>query len=280
MSGPSAVVAVRDLRVAYGSVVVLADVELTVTAGEIVAVTGVNGVGKSTLLTCLAGLRRPAAGSVSVLGAAPRDDPAFWRAVAMVADQPTWYPGLTVREHLELIRLTHQPPRGWCLPADELIELFGLSARADASPLDLSSGQRQRLSLAAALARPSRLLLLDEPEQSLDADFRLELAALLRDGYAGNGGTVVMATHDHDFAMAAGARGVRLSEGTIVSDATDDADSIGDADATDEADGTSRPDASSDPDAADDPDATGAADSVALPEAPTARGPKHARPRA
>ena len=273
-------VAVRDLRVAYGSVVVLADVELTVTAGEIVAVTGVNGVGKSTLLTCLAGLRRPAAGSVSVLGAAPRDDPAFWRAVAMVADQPTWYPGLTVREHLELIRLTHQPPRGWCLPADELIELFGLSARADASPLDLSSGQRQRLSLAAALARPSRLLLLDEPEQSLDADFRLELAALLRDGYAGNGGTVVMATHDHDFAMAAGARGVRLSEGTIVSDATDDADSIGDADATDEADGTSRPDASSDPDAADDPDATGAADSVALPEAPTARGPKHARPRA
>jgi ABC-type multidrug transport system ATPase subunit len=280
MSGPSAVVAVRDLRVAYGSVVVLADVELTVTAGEIVAVTGVNGVGKSTLLTCLAGLRRPAAGSVSVLGAAPRDDPAFWRAVAMVADQPTWYPGLTVREHLELIRLTHQPLRGWCLPADELIELFGLSARADASPLDLSSGQRQRLSLAAALARPSRLLLLDEPEQSLDADFRLELAALLRDGYAGNGGTVVMATHDHDFAMAAGARGVRLSEGTIVSDATDDADSIGDADATDEADGTSRPDASSDPDAADDPDATGAADSVALPEAPTARGPKHARPRA
>jgi ABC-2 type transport system ATP-binding protein len=221
MSDPAAAVAVRGLRVAYGSVVVLEDVELTVTAGEIVAVTGVNGVGKSTLLTCLAGLRRPADGSVSVLGVAPRDDPAFWRAVTLVADQPTWYPGLTVREHLELIRLTHQPLRGWCLPADELIEVFGLSARADASPLDMSSGQRQRLSLAAALARPSSLLLLDEPEQSLDAGFRQELARLLRDGYAGNGGTVIMATHDHDFALAAGARGVRLSEGTVV---TDDAD--------------------------------------------------------
>jgi ABC-2 type transport system ATP-binding protein len=223
MSGPAAVVAVRGLRVAYGSVVVLADIELTVTAGEIVAVTGVNGVGKSTLLTCLAGLRRPADGSVSVLGVAPRDDPAFWRAVALVADQPTWYPGLTVREHLELIRLTHQPLRGWCLPADELIEVFGLSARADASPLDMSSGQRQRLSLAAALARPSRLLLLDEPEQSLDADFRLELAEVLREGYAGNGGTVVMATHDHDFAVAAGSREVRLSEGKVVAEGTVDA---------------------------------------------------------
>jgi ABC-2 type transport system ATP-binding protein len=230
MSGNATVVAVHGLRVAYGSVVVLADIELTVSAGEIVAVTGVNGVGKSTLLSCLAGLHRPADGTMSVLGGKPRDDPAFWRAIALVADQPTWYPGLTVREHLELIRLTHQPLRGWCLPADELIEVFGLSARADASPLDMSSGQRQRLSLAAALARPSSLLLLDEPEQSLDADFRLELARLLREGYAENGGTVVMATHDQDFALAAGAREVRLSEGTIVSDGTSGADETIDAD--------------------------------------------------
>jgi ABC-2 type transport system ATP-binding protein len=224
MSGGSAAVAVRDVRVGYGSVVVLSDIELTVAPGEIVAVTGVNGVGKSTLLTCLAGLHRPAAGTMTVLGGAPRDDPAFWRAVALVADQPTWYPGLTVREHLELIRLTHRPLRGWHLPADELIEFFGLTARADASPLDMSSGQRQRLSLAAALARPSSLLLLDEPEQSLDAGFRLELAALLREGYAGNGGTVIMATHDADFAQAAGAREVRLFDGTIVADDADHAD--------------------------------------------------------
>ncbi len=256
MSGAATVVAVRGLRVAYGSVVVLADIELTVTAGEIVAVTGVNGVGKSTLLTCLAGLHRPAAGTMSVLGAAPRDDPAFWRAVALVADQPTWYPGLTVREHLELIRLTNQPPRGWCLPAEELIEVFGLSARADASPLDMSSGQRQRLSLAAALARPSRLLLLDEPEQSLDADFRLELARLLREGYADNGGTVVMATHDHDFALAADAREVRLSEGTIIWDGTIVPDLTGDADATTDIDATGLADKTIDADFTGDADAT------------------------
>src|ERR1700742_5134282 len=192
---------------AYGSVVVLEDIDLTVTAGEVVALTGVNGVGKSTLLSCLAGFRRQADGTVSVLGGPPRDNAEVWRSVAIVADQPTWYPGLTARELLELVRMTHSPLRGWCLPADELVEIFGLSARADASPLSLSSGQRQRLSLAAALARPSGLLLLDEPEQSLDEGFRTELAHLLRE-YADNGGAVVMATHDRDFADAAGARHV------------------------------------------------------------------------
>jgi ABC-2 type transport system ATP-binding protein len=221
----SEVVEVHGLRLAYGSVVVLEDIDLTVTEGEIVALTGVNGVGKSTLLSCLAGFRPPAEGAVTVLGGPPRDNAEFWRAVAIVAEQPTWYPGLTVRELLELVRMTHRSRGGWCLPAGELIEIFGLSARADASPLSLSSGQRQRLSLAAALARPSQLLLLDEPEQSLDAGFRQELATLLGQEYAGNGGTVVMATHDHEFAVAAGARIIELSDGRVV-----DSDAYGDGD--------------------------------------------------
>ena len=169
------------MRAAYGKAVVLDGVDLAVVSGEVVAVTGVNGAGKSTLLSCLAGLRKPSGGSLTVLGGPPRDDTAFWRRVAFVADLPTWYPGLTVREHLELVRLTHEPVTRWCMAADELIEAFGLAARADAVPITLSSGQRQRLSLAAALARPSSLLLLDEPEQSLDGGFRRELAGLLRD---------------------------------------------------------------------------------------------------
>lgn len=215
MSVADFVVEVRGLRMAYGSVVVLDRIDLTASEGEIVALTGVNGVGKSTLLSCLAGFRRQAAGTVSVLGGKPRDTADFWRDVAIVADQPTWYPGLTVRELLELVRMTHQPLPGWCVPVDDLVEIFGLSARADATPLSLSSGQRQRLSLAAALARPSSLLLLDEPEQSLDEGFRQELATLLREEYAANDGTVVMATHDHDFAVTAGARIVQLSDGRI-----------------------------------------------------------------
>jgi len=206
------VVEVRKLRVAYGKVVVLEDVSLLAAPGEIIAVMGVNGAGKSTLLSCLAGLHRPAGGSITVLGGPPRDDADFWRQVALVSDLPTWYPGLTVREHVELVRMTNQPADGWCLDPDELITAFGLTSRADAVPLTLSSGQRQRLSLATALARPSRLLLLDEPEQSLDAAFRRQLATLLRDTYAPGGGTVVMATHDLEFARVAGARRLLIED--------------------------------------------------------------------
>ena len=207
------VVEVRGLRVSYGSVVVLEDVGLSAAPGEIVAVMGVNGAGKSTLLSCLAGLRRPNGGSIRVLGGPPRDATDYWRRVVLVADLPTWYPGLTVREHIELVRMTNAPADGWCLDADELIDVFALTSRADAVPLTLSSGQRQRLSLACALARPSDLLLLDEPEQSLDAGFRKQLASLLRESSAPSGGTVVMATHDQGFAEVAGARRILIEDG-------------------------------------------------------------------
>ena len=207
------VVEVHGLRVSYGSVVVLEDVSLSAAAGEIVAVMGVNGAGKSTLLSCLAGLRRPGGGTIRVLGGPPRDTADYWRRVVLVADLPTWYPGLTVREHIELVRMTNAPADGWCLDPAELIDAFALAGRADAIPLTLSSGQRQRLSLACALARPSDLLLLDEPEQSLDAGFRKQLASLLRDSYAPSGGTVVMATHDLEFAEVAGARRILIEDG-------------------------------------------------------------------
>src|ERR1700722_13240819 len=82
---------------AYGSVVVLEDIELTGAKGEIVALTGVNGVGKSTLLSCLAGFRRQVEGTVSVLGGPPRDNAAFWRAGVIVPHQPAVLPGAARR---------------------------------------------------------------------------------------------------------------------------------------------------------------------------------------
>jgi len=163
------VITVRDLVVDLAG---LKGVDLDVEPGQIVGITGVNGAGKSTLLRCLAGLQGFDAGRVEVLGQAPSGDPGFWREAAYAAEEPAWYPGLTVREHLSLTALIHDSPSD----VDGWLERFGLAERADTSPLTLSTGQRQRLLLASVLARPSSLLLLDEPERGLDPQFRTILA--------------------------------------------------------------------------------------------------------
>jgi heme ABC exporter ATP-binding subunit CcmA len=199
------IITVDGLTVELGGNPVLQGMELTVAPGEVVAVVGPNGSGKSTLLRCLAGLQPATSGEIRVFGEPPADDAAFWRRVALLGDEPAWYPGLTVREHLELMGAVHTEAR---MTVGTALETFALVGRADAAPLNLSTGQRQRLSLASALLRPSTLLLLDEPERGLDADFRTRLADLL-DEYADEGGTVVMATHDQD--LAAGARRVSPS---------------------------------------------------------------------
>jgi ABC-2 type transport system ATP-binding protein len=193
---------VSGLSVSYGSTPVLVDVALTVPVGAGVCVTGENGIGKSTLLRCVASLQRPDAGEIEVFGGPSGATPEFWRAVVTTVEPPTWYPGLTVREHAELVCRAHgQDPAA--AGVDEALARFGLTGHADAIPPSLSSGQKQRLTLALALLRPSRLLILDEPEQRLDPEGRASVAALLRD-YLADGGTILMASHDDTFATAAG----------------------------------------------------------------------------
>ncbi len=203
-------VEVDGLYVSYGSTPVLVDVGLTVPAGAGVCVTGENGIGKSTLLRCVSSLQQADEGSVRVFGAAPGDSPEFWRAVATTVEPPTWYPGLTAREHAELVCRAHgQDPDDSGI--DEALERFGLAGHADAIPPSLSSGQKQRLTLALVLLRPSSLLILDEPEQRLDPDGRAMVAAMLAD-YLATGGSLLLASHDDKFAMASGADMVSMEQ--------------------------------------------------------------------
>ena len=201
---------VRDLSVSYGSTPVLVGVHLTVPVGAGVCVTGENGIGKSTLLRCIASLQRADAGEIRVFGGPPGSTPEFWRAVVTTVEPPTWYPGLTAREHAELVCRAHGlDPAAAGL--DETLERFGIAGHADAIPPSLSSGQKQRLTLALSLLRPSRLLILDEPEQRLDPEGRAMVAGLLRD-YLADGGTVLMASHDDAFAAAAGTGAVSMAD--------------------------------------------------------------------
>ena len=201
-------VTVDDLTVRYGQHTVLDGIGLHLPAGTALALVGDNGTGKSTLLRCVAGLQAPTGGQVRVFEMVPGTSLRFWRDVATTVESPTWYPGLTVREHLRLVRVSHglDPDDG---QIERLGDVLGIDALGDSLPGTLSSGQRQRFLLTAVLLRPSRLLLLDEPEQRLDATVRQAVAAHLR-RYVASGGTVLMASHDPDFIDAVGCRSLRV----------------------------------------------------------------------
>jgi ABC-type multidrug transport system ATPase subunit len=201
---------VSDLVVGYRSAPVLTGVSMTVAVGTGLCVFGENGVGKSTLLRCVSSLQTPESGSIRVFGEDPGITPEFWRVVVTTVEPPSWYPGLTVREHADLVCRAH----GIDQAGDGLqaaFDLFGLGGHLDAIPPSLSSGQKQRLMLALAFIRPSRLLILDEPEQRLDPPGREAVAGLLRDYLAG-GGSILMASHDEAFAAASGAKVVAMGD--------------------------------------------------------------------
>nr|WP_320066744.1 ATP-binding cassette domain-containing protein [Micromonospora sp. RTGN7] len=196
------VVSARALCVSFGGTPVLRGLDLDLDAGDALCLTGENGVGKSTVLRCVTGLLTPDEGTVRVFGSPPDDSAAFWRRVVTTIENPSWYVGLTVREHVELVRLAGgADPADGCV--DELFSALGLTRVGDSAPNQLSSGQRQRLLLAAVLARPGELLVLDEPEQRLDTEGRQVVAGLLR-GRLAAGASVLLASHDPAFVAALG----------------------------------------------------------------------------
>jgi ABC-2 type transport system ATP-binding protein len=190
----ASVLAVEDLEVGYG-LPVCPPVTLNVGRGCVVAVVGVNGCGKSTLLRTVAGRLPALQGRLELFGSAVDDGSRAFRArVAVELGDDAFFPNLTVREHLLLTCYGHSVQDPQAVTEDRMAE-FGLTDRAEALPAALSSGQRRRLLLAAAFARPRSLMILDEPEQRLDAAMRDTLAKRLI-AERGRDGSILMATHD------------------------------------------------------------------------------------
>ena len=190
---------VRGLTRRFGQLTVLEDVSFGLAAGRLAVVVGPNGSGKTTLLRCVVGADRPDAGEVLLDGRRCYETDARTRALLAAAlDDIDFFPDLSVVEHLELVAYAHGGPGA---TVAEVIAELGLERARDQLPSTLSSGQRRRLALASCFVRPRRLLVLDEPEQRLDARGRAWLAdRLLREKRAGT--AVLMATHDAELAAA------------------------------------------------------------------------------
>ena len=195
----------------------LSGVSVALRHGERVALTGSSGSGKSTLARLALGLRRPTAGSVTVLGMRDADTGTLARRVGLVLQNPMHQLlaetvadevalGLRDRSRAEARRL-----------ADGAIERFALGELLRRHPLSLSEGQRRRVALAAVVAREPELLVLDEPTLAQDEEQRAALAALVRE-LAGRGTTVLAITHDREFVNDACERVVALRGGRIAAD--------------------------------------------------------------
>ncbi len=177
----------------------LEDVSLTVAEGEFVALLGPSGCGKSTLLNLLAGFEKTTEGTMLFDGAAI-SHPGPDRGV--VFQEAALFPWLSVWANLifspkvrGLSRAAYEPK------ARELLKLVGLEAFADALPVQLSGGMRQRVGIARVLAMNPRALLMDEPFGALDAQTRLQMQQLLLDVWQSLGTTVLFVTHDIDEAV-------------------------------------------------------------------------------
>lgn len=195
MTDAQVVLEAGKLVVGYGGSPVCGEVTLTVRAGEVLGVVGINGAGKSTVAQTLAGRQPPLSGDVRIHGLlVDRDAVNFRRQVAAVFDDDLFFPSLSVTEHLLLVARGHSLPDPELRVTEELA-FFGLEDRAAAVPDALSSGQRRRLLLAAGFIRPSSLLILDEPEQRLDPVMRDALVGRIK-GHAAAGGATLLVTHD------------------------------------------------------------------------------------
>ena len=224
MTGPP-VLRIRGLRLDRGRVAVLRGVDLDVAPGEVVALMGLSGAGKSTVLRTVAALEPFAAGLIVVGdatlqagGGCPKPILHALRSqVGMVFQHHSLFEHLTVRQNV-CLALVHVRRMG-AADADRraltLLDELGVAHRASALPREISGGEAQRVAIARALAMDPPLLLMDEPTAALDPARRGELGDTLQT-LAASGRALLVTTHDDDFVRDFASRLAVLAEGLVV----------------------------------------------------------------
>lgn len=211
--------AIDDLTKRFGSTPALDGLSLDLAEGEVLALLGPTGAGKSTTLLCVAGLEKAERGRIHLDGRDLTALPANRRDVAMVFEGLNLFPTLSVRQN---ITLPLQAP-GQEVPSGDIearlktvTEQLRIAHLIDRRPQGLSGGETQRVALARALVRRSALYLLDEPLSALDLKLREDLQAELRSLHAHYGSTLLYATHDFHGATAIADRLALVANGKVI----------------------------------------------------------------
>ena len=211
----------RQVNKWFGSLHVLVDINLTISAGEVVVVCGPSGSGKSTLIRCINRLERIQSGEIIVDGASlssPSLDAAKLRAnVGMVFQSFNLFPHMTVLQNITLapVKVKGLEREEAKRIAGKLLERVGIPDKANAYPANLSGGQQQRVAIARALAMQPKIMLFDEPTSALDPEMINEVLDVMSN-LAKDGMTMVVVTHEMGFARRVAHRVIFMDEGQII----------------------------------------------------------------
>ena len=208
-----AAIEVTDLAKAYGELQAVDGVTFDVGEGEFFGILGPNGAGKTTILEMVEGLRRPDAGTITLLGESPwPHNPGLLPRIGVQLQSTAFFERLTAREQIRTMASLYAVGPD---VADGWLERVGLGDKADTRVGDLSGGQAQRLSIACALVHDPEVVFLDEPTAALDPQARRNLWELLA-GLNDSGRTVVLTTHYMDEAEALCDRVAIIDHGRIL----------------------------------------------------------------
>ena len=215
---------IRNLTKRYGENTVLRDLSFTVRRGEVIVVLGPSGCGKSTLLRCINALEPIQGGEIllggEVIDRSPAGLPALRRRIGMVFQSYELFPHMTVMENILLApcKVLGTKKEDAKAEAETLLRRVGLWEKRDSYPRELSGGQKQRVAIVRALCMHPEVLLFDEVTAALDPEMVREVLDVVLD-LAREGKTMVIVTHEMQFARAIADRVIFLDGGKIVEEA-------------------------------------------------------------
>jgi multiple sugar transport system ATP-binding protein len=212
-------VILSNLSKAFGATKATNDVTLTIPDGAFVVLLGPTGAGKTTLLRLIAGLEKPDQGDVKIGGQSVVNDTPAQRDVAMVFQQYSLYPHMTVRDNLAFpLRspVLNLPEAEITQQINAVASVLHIDHKLDNKATQLSGGEMQRVSIGRALVRAPRIYLMDEPLSSLDAKLRAELRVELKRIHSDLGATFLYVTHDQIEAMTMASHIGVLDQGKLV----------------------------------------------------------------